>query len=245
MTFQVALRGTDGVVIASDICVESLNRRRPLKFTDVASKIIQTPGSSIIAAPTMAAVFSGDNCAQAVAVALAADWPESPCNEQVEKIAGAALDQHQKNEGHNFDPSQYRKVLVVSKNGPDFSFWSVAYKTHDKRFESSWCPPSLENKDALFGGDEHNTARYIVEHFYKHYPLPEAAKLKFLAAHTILTGHIFNSCGVDGLEMVVWTKNGFERLQKDELKHLGDWSKKTRDDMATAVTIGSNVPYME
>lgn len=228
MTLQLVIAGTDGIVVASDTCIETLRVGHTLRFTDSGSKIVNSDSRFLY-------TFAGDDVSKDVGKVLAAhNWEQTPpSNESLEQLANGVLSE----DGELFDWHQYRKVLLVEKQGPPFRVWVLRYDERQKKFQSSLCEPDGEGKCSVFAGDEHNCARYYVEHFYKRaeYPVKSVSNIKRLAAHVILTGSVFNPCGVNGLEMVVGTAGGFTEISKEEIKEMTAWSKRLRASSAELV----------
>ena len=212
MTLQVVLRGSDGVVIASDRSVSlQLN---PIAFTDRNSKLVVKS--------RFVCTFAGDDCAKYISTELVEAKKDDSVFESsanfIEAVNGAL---RKYKEGQwPFFKTQPRKILWVQFGSPEFTIWAATYWACTESFEL------CDNSDSVFAGDEANPARYFVEHYYRKNPMKTVSGLKKMAAHVILTGHIFNSGGVDGLEMVIGNSGGFTQVSSEERQELEKISRK-------------------
>jgi hypothetical protein len=62
-----------------------------------------------------------------------------------------------------------------------------------------------------------NLARFFGSYFIEQTPI---AKLQFLAAHTVLMAHRFDSLMIEGLEVALFDTNGYQRLDPEEISAL-------------------------
>jgi hypothetical protein len=210
MTLQVVLRGSDGVVIASDTCVAS--RPKDMNVTDSNFKMVIKP--------RFVCTFAGDDCAQSIAteiVAKVGDLGFENSTKFIEEV-DLSLRKHEGGPGL-FRQTQYRKILWIQiLNGSEFAIWAASYCCGVNGPVFELIAPQVQ--DSIFAGDEGNPARYFVEHYYRKNPTKSVSRLKRLAAHVIRTGHIFNSACVNGLEMVVGENGGFLQVPLDELQKI-------------------------
>jgi hypothetical protein len=223
MTLQVVLQGSDGIVIASDTCVERVKQPQGnFRIADFYSKIV--------VADKLAYTFSGDDCAKEVGAAVAQAVSESPQKilsaELIYDVSTAALKNWRKSCGN--DRTDYRKIIWVQAK--DDKFIILAACCNDRAGEFEVLTPDIQpdGKCRAIAGDEFNKARYIVECYYDKdaYSLRTVSSLKTLAAHVILTGSVFNSAGVGGLEMVVGKSGHFTWILQEDRQKLEDVSRK-------------------
>ena len=216
MTLQVILVGSDGVVIASDTCVERVDRerRRWYRITESSRKIIILP--------RLAYMFAGDDCAKEIGAVVAKQIIETPKPlpyDFIEKAANEALEPYTKNPAFRDD---YRKIIWVQAEGDKgdkFSVWPISCDRGDKQFVSWTC--DSDGRCCACAGDEFNPARFIVDYYYKKYPKPRTvSNLKKMAAHMIVTGREFNSGSVCGLEMAVGYNGGFTPVPQEDIQTL-------------------------
>lgn len=206
VTLQVVLRGSDGVVIASDRLVSS--QPELIGFTDLSSKMVVKS--------RFVCTFAGDDCAKYISTRLVEKVGDSAFENsgQFIEAVNSALDEY-KGGRWSFPETGYRKILWVQSEHAAFTIWVATYWACTQNFELS------DNPDSVVAGHDANPARYFVEHYFKkNPPLKTVSGLKKMAAHVILTGHIFNPAGVDGLEMVFGDRNGFSRVRSEEIQEL-------------------------
>jgi hypothetical protein len=226
MTLQVVLLGSDGVVIASDTCVERIKPGRNSRITDSDSKIVIVPG--------LAYTFAGDECAKEVGAAVAKTIAETseplPYN-FIDEASNRALEEYKITVGSEFSDT-YRKIIWVQAESERFAIWSAFYDCRDRTFVLLTPDVKVDGKCRVFAGDEFNLARYIVEHYYDKdkYALRNVSSLKKLVAHMILTGNIFNSACVSGLEIVVGNSKGFTWVPREEIQALADVSRRIHEE---------------
>ena len=232
MTLQVVLRGRDGVVIASDTCVSS--RPEEMDVTDSNSKMVVKP--------RFVCTFAGDDCAQSIATEITAEVGDfgfensttfiEKVNESLRKyIAGPRL----------FRQSEYRKLLWIQiLNSSEIVIWAASYCCEVNGPVFNLIAPQIQN--TIFAGNEGNPARYFVEHYYKKNSMKTVSGLTKMAAHVILTGHIFNSAGVNGLEMVVGNSNGFVPVPLEEIQDLAKLSRAIHEGNDSHFTDYNSLP---
>jgi len=222
VTLQVVLLGIDGVVIASDTRAEIIKHGRTFRTADIVSKIVIE--SQLIY------TFAGDECAKKVGAAVArAASGNLLSKECIERVSNETLKGWRKTFPGK-DRLGYRKVIWVEWKDDRFVIWSATQDGSDGQFVAKSSEAAFDGKYKVFAGDEFNQAQYIVEHYYDKYPLRSVSSLKRLAAHAILTGGIFNSAGVSGLEMVVGNSNGFVPVQREEIQKLAKLSSAIHEE---------------
>jgi hypothetical protein len=207
MTLQVVLRASDGIVIASDRLVSL----QPA-FTDRNSKMVVKS--------QFVCTFAGDDCAKYICTKLAEKVGDSLFENA--KVFLDTVNATLKEYGARWHlPATVpRKLIWIQFNRPRFTIWTATYWACIGGFEL------CENPNSVFAGHDTSPARYFVEHYYQNNPMKfTVAGLKRMAAHVVLTGHIFNPSGVDGLEMVVGDSDGFRFVLPKELQELEDVSR--------------------
>ena len=153
VTLQVVLVGSDGVVIASDTCVERVDRERrhSYRITESSRKIVILPG--------LAYVFAGDDCAKEIGAIVAKKIIETPKPlpyDFIEKAANDALEPNAKTPAFRDD---YRKIIWVQAEGDKFAIWPVSCDRGDKQFVFWTC--DSDGRCCVCAGDEFNPARFI------------------------------------------------------------------------------------
>jgi len=220
MTLQVALVGTDAVVLASDRCMTRFTIARD---TSQTLKIVDDPVISMVYS------FSGDNCAYLAGEDLRLklrtgfnmDDPRLVLAEQ------ANARYAQESQRPKWIAQVDRRLLVILYNRPEIpALWEVEVS------ESSVARP-ITNK--VVAGDGANTARFFTEQYYS--SGKRAADLKLLAAHTILMGHERNQPLVEGLEMVVVRPGKCERVPQHELDTLSAHSNALDQTIRSALFV--------
>lgn len=216
VTLQVVLRGSDGVVIASDTCKANVGPRG-FRSTEPVSKIRMVNS-------TLVYTFAGDDCARDVgaAVAEAANTAKTLSNEFIDEVSNKALAKY-KTDAREI----YRKIIWVKAENAGFEVFSAFYR--GGRFVADTHPEDSDGRCNVYAGDDVNLATYIVERYYKRYPLRRISSLKKLAAHMILTGETFSG-SVSGLEMVASNSNGFEWVPREEIQELVSLSNRIHEE---------------
>ena len=212
VTLQVAMVGTDGIVLASD-------KKTVRSGNDVVRESFRTTKILVDSAQGIAIAHSGNEFSEAVAKQILYD--SSPVNE---KLFAAKL-QSFASEVWKQDPWQsvdrHGELIIVSKDhlrrilhvslGP--------LVIGDRILGAEARPTWIEDK--VRAGDRSNPAIFFSECYYDKKPI---ADLVFLAAHAVLSGRRFNPL-IDGLEVVKCTSEGFEQLSEasvSELKRRSD-----------------------
>jgi ATP-dependent protease HslVU (ClpYQ) peptidase subunit len=209
MTLQVVLRGSDGVVIASDTLVSS----QPKEM------IVTDSNSKMMVKSRFVCTFAGDDCAKYIAMTMVAKAGDSGLENPIQFITNVneALKDYKTKSGC-FPKTQYRKILwVQALDCSEIAIWAASYWALNENFELIAPGHKL---GSIFAGDEGNPARYFVEHYFKKNPVKPVSGLKKMAAHVIRTGHLFNPAGVHELEMVVGENGGFIKLRPDDLQPI-------------------------
>jgi len=176
--------------------------------------------SKMVVKSRFVCTFAGDDCAKSIAMAIVAEAGDlgfensAKFIEEVKKSLG-----NHTNKPGLFRKTQYRKILwIQALGGSAFSIWAASYCRGVNGPVFDLIAPQVQN--SIFAGNEGNPARYFVDHYYKKNPMKTVSGLKNMAAHVIRTGHIFNTAGVEGLEMVVGENGCFTKVQLDELQKI-------------------------
>ena len=125
MTLQVVLLGSDGIVDASDRCVESYRPdRNPIyRFTDSVSKIVVNT--------KLVYSFAGDNCGKEIGATVAkeaADTQKPLSSDFIDEASNRALKEYRETAREWF--SKHSQESHLGSNGMvlEFSIWSARYE---------------------------------------------------------------------------------------------------------------------
>lgn len=186
MTLQVGLVGSDGIVLASDRKIRTLEYGSD--SVSMGSKFLRGAGS--------VCCWSGDSISEQCAYAVRAyDWATVP--DDVEEMR-SALKQlgnsayRATEDQHGVPLNCIRKVLAAVRN----QLWVVEIGGRDT---------STANQvlDRAVTGDIHNTCRYFMNKYANDCYFSPVNNLIGLAAYTILAAGEENPYGVGGLEVYV------------------------------------------
>lgn len=226
MTLQVALVGTDGLVIATDKKANFADD--PIRTSSTTGKIVWNSETGILCAA------SGDWLAPHIARDIVRmNIPETACVDDIfgtlQTLTEELWERHvpKKRDGRpERDPNV---CFLIAMMKPPYHLWRIA---HPKR--TSGTSPYI---DKIHAGDDRNAAKYLTERFYRHPNLLPVRNLVFLAAHVILEGAKLNPVGVGGLD-IVWWKFGdiepkiFSEDEKAEIIRRSDeLSEATRNKL--------------
>ncbi len=189
MTLQVALVGTDGIVLASDrrftihTAGKTTTAHRGRKI-----RVAKDRGLAISYARSHLGVVTGHAILREI-TDVELDSPESP----LENLANNVFRQHS---SPFAAPPAAGEVLVVLLR-------DLATVHHLDIYAASVCQDS---DDVAFAGDNLNSALFFAQQYYSKLPVNDLA---FLAAHTILMGAKINPSGIGGLDILLCRSNGF------------------------------------
>jgi hypothetical protein len=205
MTMQVAMVGTDGIILASDTKWANTQRRGNLESRDtsLATKIQidERHGVAIGCSMNMeTATAIGDAI---VAELSDQDWRDPIHPTQV--IGQRVLD--------SLRERNLFQCLIVSTR-PTLRLFKLESATINGEPNRAIC---RQIKDKAIGGDNANAAVFWTERYYK--PKPVQALLS-LAAQLIVDSVKFNSGFIGGLEIVICNASGIERLPDDVIAAL-------------------------
>jgi len=216
MTLQVALVGTDGIVLASD------KRTSDVDFVTTTSRT-----SKIIVddAATVAIAYAGHEISRYVAGRILREPSvlESKGSYliDVEKLAETVYKEQEEQitqdsrRGFRTDS----QLLIVQRK--DLSRFHVLHMDRAKSL-------SEPRYDKAIIGHATNTACFFAERYYRKAPVDA---LKLLAAHTILTAGRINPFGIEDLEMLVCTPEKFESVTLEEISALKSRSQDIDDKL--------------
>ncbi len=208
MTLQVALVGTDGIVLASDkLTVVSGNDL--FRHSFLMSKIL------IDSTERIAIAHSGYGISRTVAETILSD--PSPVKEKLSKIKlqSFASDVCEQQEWRPL--GWHGELIIVSLDDLDHVLHlKMTDLVLDRRIAGVRAELN-RIEDKIREGDPSNPAGFFVESYYRKQPI---AQLLFLAAHVIVSGSRLNPAGIEGLEVIKCTSKGFERLPEASVAEL-------------------------
>lgn len=205
MTFQVALIGTDGWVLASDeraydlFAAPTSQGAKSVAPMSRVSKIIHPANLDFIYA------LSGGND-------LSRDTGRA-----LEEIAGATakLPPAKRRDALADAQAQVVQQKYAGQRRLDGALL-VLFESPQELWSMSIPGAPVQYKEFAFGGAGNLAMLYV----QRHYQRVAVSKLKFLAAHTVLEGHFCNPSVVEGLELY-WSENGvIHRATDAELQGL-------------------------
>jgi len=210
MTLQVALVGTDGLILASDTKVNVLNQN--FNSTATRSKVLIAHDRKI------AACWSGEQ------------WPSYNLADQIVRRMSDADFQYPYNSLrtlaseivnrrgiHGEEYASAEVIVVTNQNEP---------KTYEITATRDRC--DCWRQDKIVKGHLANPALYFTERYYDRLSI---ARLLPLAAHVIVNAGRINPRGIEGLEVILCTKEGFETLNAAEIAELVAWSDKADSEI--------------
>jgi 20S proteasome alpha/beta subunit len=209
MTLQVALIGSEGVVIASDrLGVSPPTGRNTVDASSLVSKIEWEKN--------FVCTFAGDDCVCRIAQRLANNIRKTTIFSDSSVFIKAVNDLL---ETHKIDwfckSSQSRKIIWSQTDGQNLRLWSATFDADTFVL--------VENENWIVAGHQGNPARYWIDHYYRQNEGQKKSTkgLKKLAAHMILTAKSLNTAAIEDLELVVGTaKGGFDKIKPSELDDL-------------------------
>jgi hypothetical protein len=206
MTLQIALLGMDGVVLASDRKLNVLNQ-------NVNTTVMR---SKIYIGDKMAACWSGE---QFPSTALAEHivtklspldlrWPHPKLTKESQEIVNC--------KGIHGEEYWSAEAIAISVEEQPIIYDITA--TRDR------CDCFSQPK--VIKGHIANPACFFAERFFKdeytsRFPIK---RLMRLAAHVVTNGGRINPRGIEGLEVVLCSSDGFTSLSSDEITALIEWS---------------------
>lgn len=213
MTLQIALVGTDGVLLVSD---EQSNRTIGYITTsgNLTSKILTDCKRGL------AACWSGyeDISHELATQILKLGDSEVSSNLSLGELAQEVYGKVKGSFGSSGRP--YGDVLLVNRNSLGHVYMVSASERgcHASQY-TAWVP----------SGQDSNSALFYCEKFYKRGPIDE---LIFLAAHTILTAGRIDPHRVRGLEILRCRQSGFDFVPEKELELLANKSRDLENSLS-------------
>jgi hypothetical protein len=214
MTMQVAMVGTDGIVLASD--TKWTNQSGGAAFDEHSSKIrIDSTGK--LAASLARNMGTSRAIAKAISEELSdADWI-NPCG-RMEAVAREILT----------SATQKSAECLIASAHSSLRLFHLEVTTGDGLAISPNC---REMQGKAIAGDRVNSSVFWSEMYYR-----EGLPVKYLiplAAHLILTAGRVGRGGIGGLEIAVCRDRGFARLPDEAISALQsdslEWDRKVGD----------------
>lgn len=195
MTFQVALIGSDGYVLASDTKRNEFGGAEQFRFSNTTTKLSfdEQKGLAWCVAGDSSAVLASQKFRELLRNEPG-DFSEIP--DLLRRAGESAWRECFAGSSSTRDNIRVqRRLTIVKSNGEKTKGWTLDL------FQTPDCEVFL---DKMIAGDAANLASFFPECFYpvwsKRLPVKQ---LKAIAAATILFGHRLNPTGVYGLEMLI------------------------------------------
>jgi hypothetical protein len=207
VTLQVALVGTDGIVLASD-------RKTVLRGNGLVDRSFLTSKILIDSAQGLTIAHSGHQFSEEFAELIQAD--DSPVEARLsrQKLDTFASEVWKRGASQSLD--RQGELIIVWKDDlsrvlhVDLSPLIIGPTIAGARAKPRWIT------DKVCAGHASNPAIFFSQHYYEKKPI---ADLVFLAAHIVLSGRPHNPL-IDGLEVVKCTQEGFERLPDSSISEI-------------------------
>jgi hypothetical protein len=201
MTLQVGLVGTDGIVLASDKQIVSIDNETGVAHTCMGTKVLFSEGVLVAAA--------GAGTSLVAAKRILTDLPTHAhlmTSLALEDIGMAVMQK----------ASIKKRFEVMAILRTDLS--RILHLHVDSEF--SQCEPK---EDKCIAGHAANASLFFTERYYKCKPIRELA---LLAAYVVLQGAQLKTGGIDGLEVIFCQSDGFHRLSEASLESITDPTPK-------------------
>lgn len=227
MTFQVALAGNDGFVIASDRKVTSY---MPCLWGAYTDKILVSKTEDIVCA------FSGTDLGKCVALNFCDSDLAGKCKDK-SNSTGLELSREAERiiEGYRAIDVRTKDILSTVIIGfpkvKGSSLWSLPVK------EGATVVPKLVS-DVEIAGDVFNPSGLFANTFFACKPVDE---LIFLAAHSVIEAGRFNPTTVGGLDVVVCRENKVIKLTQEQKDELTVRSEKLRQRLSEELLVRISV----
>jgi len=205
MTFQVGFVGNDGVLLASDRRIVMMGRVRAssladkifIEGNDLAYCCAGGDLASVMRQPIIDAV-------RTASADFRSDLIQRCQMKILELLEGCPLNEVLRQKG---------VILFARRLDGRVELWRILLGT----LGTSVIPEHIENK--IVQGDELSSASLFVERYFPVCPCPIRTLIP-LAAHTIVTAEWLNPDAVGGLEIVLCSHAGFEKLPNDQIEEL-------------------------
>jgi hypothetical protein len=196
MTLQVALVGTDGIVLASDMKVSDITSG--VLRTFVSSKIQFSPNRKLVVA--CARDDSSLVAGKRIVRELESQNPGRLCV-KMETIGEEVI-------ANKTSTGKDGEVIAISLADLSQVFHLRITSTFQR------CMPVF---DKAVAGHDTNSSIFFAQRYYQRRPVNE---LIVLAAHVVQFGAKLNSSGIEGLEIIVCQPSGFHQLSPDSIAAL-------------------------
>jgi 20S proteasome alpha/beta subunit len=216
VTFQVGIVGSDGVVLASDLCHIYPGNCADSR-TAMKSKIMISKDQRI------ACCASGDDTAAYAAQLCAGSRDDLEIRQFLMDCSEAAIKRDAAG------TSNHGAVLAVDRSPNGAKLYQLILR------DPVLIPYEI-SYGAVYQGDQGNPAAFFLERYVPKMRNVPLEQLILVAAHAVVTAGSINPWGVRGLEIVICTKDGFQLLADQELSKLVDQSRTL--DSAIADSLG-------
>jgi hypothetical protein len=214
---QVAMVGSDGIVLASDkqLLRDQGGYWQPSSVRKIT--VDEDKGLAVAYAKNNLGMVAAERIPSRLAGMGVGAWPALLCN-----IAEEAFIEDQEMIGAG-------QALVVSPQCPDRIYFLEIGK-------ASRC---LEFEDKIVGRDSGNPSQFFAARYYD--KSKSVADLAFLAAYTISCGSRLNPGGIQGLDVLFCRNSGFTWATKGELADYEQRAKELDEQIERAIWPGSVV----
>lgn len=220
MTFQVGIVGADGVLLASDL-------RYVRGGPDVSRRTYSSEKIVVREDKNLAYCSAGDNAAARVAEHHADTFTVGGnIKKNLEDSRASVMREYQEQTGSR---NWHGSIMVVHGREDSIELWHIDLDDQ----------PAQRLNDRACGGDLGNPAVFFLERYLQgNEPSLTLEQLKMIAAHSVLMSGKLNPTGIQGLEIVLCRKNGFERVSPAELSRLKARSEELDSQVTTALGMG-------
>ncbi|MGA7830600.1 MAG: hypothetical protein WCA21_06550 [Terracidiphilus sp.] len=210
MTMQVAMIGTDGIVLASDtsrttVPMKSLPNLEGVEYHVGGSKILFSDDHKI-------AVSCAENLRSAFG--LAATIVSALNGREVADIASLVKEIAAKELAGIQERAVPKCLIAVGGASPHLLLFQFAFYGDELVQECS------EQDVMATAGHCSNPAIFWIERYCRRMPTMPVKKLIPLAAHLIFSAALLNPAGIGGLEITYSDRDGFHRLPKEETRRM-------------------------
>jgi len=218
MTMQVAMVGTDGIVLASDTCwnLTTAEGYYGTRQTSSSSKVIVGGGGVAAIALARNMETSAEIARLIMSEMNVPQWSGDPV-ERMEVLARGVL-----STAGGRDDVQ----LVVVLSRPKLCLFVVESRGFGSGDLRVTCRPI---QDKIVCGDVANSAYFWAQKYYRR---TDTNYLIQLAAQLITDAHTLNPTFVDGLELVICGQDGVRRLEDAENSALREGAERRTEQIA-------------
>ncbi len=215
MTFQVAMLGSDGFIMASDT---KIVREAEVRSSSSSTKIFSHPKRGLVCA------CSGQEVSLLAKDRLFETVEDTPLDQPhmwkvLMEVAGATWRHCYGEEAVVPHIAQEKGTLLVAEFGEQGpKLWTV---------DIAYTPVCEEVQDKAVAGDRGNPATFILERYFQ--ANSSVDDLSFLAAHTVLLAGQLNSAAIQGLEILICKDGQLRRIGPNEQETLEHQSRELDD----------------